>query len=192
MTWWLRKYIAAVKCYDSSDESSNESSGEVSDDEPDAVSDTEKDDKVKKADNYKHRSGIRKDLDPLYTLDEIFEDMTTEILKHNFSQFLTHLNGRALNMATMCSGTESPVIALSQVGLGKSYPNKYSLVLPDRNIALKRLNIEKDLHINHIFSAEIVPFKQAYLQTNFNPDVIFRNITELSKPWHDESKPREA
>lgn len=31
----------------------------------------------------------------------------------------------------------------------------------------------------HLFSAEIVPFKQAYIERNFHPRVIFRDVTEL-------------
>jgi hypothetical protein len=34
--------------------------------------------------------------------------------------------------------------------------------------------------INHLFSAEIVPFKQAYIERNFQPPIIFRDIRELS------------
>lgn len=32
-----------------------------------------------------------------------------------------------------------------------------------------------------MFSAEIVPFKQAYIERNFHPSIIFRDIRELIK-----------
>jgi hypothetical protein len=32
-----------------------------------------------------------------------------------------------------------------------------------------------------MFSAEIVPYKQHYIQTNFEPPVLFADITELTK-----------
>jgi hypothetical protein len=35
---------------------------------------------------------------------------------------------------------------------------------------------------DHLFSAEIVPFKQAYIERNFAPPIIFRDIKELSIP----------
>lgn len=35
------------------------------------------------------------------------------------------------------------------------------------------------LNIDHIFSAEIVPYKQAYIERNFHPKIIFRDVREL-------------
>ena len=31
----------------------------------------------------------------------------------------------------------------------------------------------------HLFSAEIVPFKQAYIERNFHPRYLFRDVAEL-------------
>jgi hypothetical protein len=33
--------------------------------------------------------------------------------------------------------------------------------------------------MEHIFSAEIEPFKQAYIERNFSPPILFRDVTEL-------------
>lgn len=33
--------------------------------------------------------------------------------------------------------------------------------------------------MHHLFSAEIEPFKQSYIQRNFNPDILFRDVSEL-------------
>lgn len=41
------------------------------------------------------------------------------------------------------------------------------------------------LQVKHEFSAEIVPFKQAYIERNFKPNILFRDIRELSD--HDEA-----
>lgn len=38
-----------------------------------------------------------------------------------------------------------------------------------------------DLRISHLFSCEIVPFKQAYIERNFRPPIIFRDILELGR-----------
>ena len=35
------------------------------------------------------------------------------------------------------------------------------------------------LDYDHVFSAEIVPYKQAYIERNFSPPLIFRDIREL-------------
>ncbi len=140
-----------------------------------------------KADSWAHKMGLAQDLKPMHRIAEIFDDMTERAIKrmeklHNpknqklkeltnydssdkntLVDLIRHLNGRKLRMATMCSGTESPVLALEQV----------SNALRDRG-----LNFE----IDHQFSAEIVPYKQAYIERNFSPPIIFRDIKELSIP----------
>lgn len=37
----------------------------------------------------------------------------------------------------------------------------------------------QQLRISHAFSCEIVPFKQSYIERNFRPPILFRDITEL-------------
>jgi len=37
----------------------------------------------------------------------------------------------------------------------------------------------KELKIDHLFSAEIEPFKQAYIERNFSPPRLFRDVTTL-------------
>jgi site-specific DNA-cytosine methylase len=72
----------------------------------------------------------------------------------------THL-GRPLRVATMCSGTESPLLALDM--MCKS--------------VMKQNGVKLD--IDHVFSCEIEPFKQAYIERNFQPPILFRDIREL-------------
>jgi len=36
-----------------------------------------------------------------------------------------------------------------------------------------------NLKVEYIFSAEIEAFKQAYIERNFHPNLLFRDITEL-------------
>lgn len=38
-----------------------------------------------------------------------------------------------------------------------------------------------DLSINHCFSVEIVPRKQAYIERNFHPKYLFRDIREIGE-----------
>lgn len=60
-------------------------------------------------------------------------------------------------------GTESPILALGMI-----------------TKALKAQHGET-LSIDHVFSCEIEPFKQAYIERNFAPPILFRDVTELGK-----------
>jgi hypothetical protein len=33
--------------------------------------------------------------------------------------------------------------------------------------------------VEHVFSCEIEPFKQAYIERNFSPPILFRDVCEL-------------
>lgn len=111
-----------------------------------------------------------KDLDvsqaPMSDLDEIFQDMTAKALRLGFDKAVKHLKSRRLRVATMCSGTESPLLALEMIR--KSLPSN-------------------DFQVEHLFSAELVPFKQAYIERNFDPPTIFRDITELNNALKEEN-----
>lgn len=37
------------------------------------------------------------------------------------------------------------------------------------------------LSFDHVFSCEIEPFKQAYIERNFSPPILFRDVTELGR-----------
>ena len=47
-------------------------------------------------------------------------------------------------------------------------------------IDLKKLGVEQ-FSFRHLFSAEIVEFKQAYIERNFRPPLLFRDAIELHK-----------
>jgi site-specific DNA-cytosine methylase len=48
---------------------------------------------------------------------------------------------------------------------------------------MSRLNwdVHRVLEIEHIFSCEVEPFKQAYIERNIHPPVLFRDIRELGR-----------
>lgn len=92
---------------------------------------------------------------------------------------------RTIRVATMCSGTESPILALDM--LQKSihefvtdhaddYQTKYNINIRDNDDVSGSGSI---LRLEHVFSCEIEPFKQAYIERNFSPPVLFRDIREL-------------
>lgn len=47
----------------------------------------------------------------------------------------------------------------------------------------KAIKFQHDLTLSfeHVFSCEIEPFKQAYIERNFSPPVLFRDVTELGR-----------
>ena len=98
-------------------------------------------------------------LAPLSTMPEIFRD----IVRRNpeLRNAAEAFKGRKFRVATMCSGTESPLLALQLIGE-----------------AMKDI-LEVDLEVDHVFSCEIEPFKQAYIERNFHPPILFRDVTEL-------------
>lgn len=97
---------------------------------------------------------------PISDIEEIFADMVDRIPA--IVDLARKLKGRELRVATMCSGTESPLLALRLIS---------------RAISLK--HPELSLEIDHVFSAEIEPYKQAYIERNFSPPLLFRDVTEL-------------
>lgn len=90
-----------------------------------------------KTNKYTYRVGIDENLQPLYKIEEIFEDMTARACKLGFKKVVNHLKNRKLRVATMCSGTESPILALRLVSDGEVCPPKCSA------ITLTNLSAEK-------------------------------------------------
>ena len=94
-------------------------------------------------------------------LDDIFDDMTNKALRLGLKGALNSLTGRTIRIATLCSGTESPLLAMEMVA-----------------DALKTRGLI-GFDVEHVFSAEIVPHKQAYIERNFAPPLLFRDVCEL-------------
>lgn len=99
------------------------------------------------------------DLPPIHDIPSIFSDLVERVPE--IKAVAERLQGRKLRVATMCSGTESPLLALELIR---------------RSIAGHHgLNME----FEHVFSCEIEPFKQAYIERNFKPPLLFRDVCEL-------------
>jgi hypothetical protein len=99
------------------------------------------------------------DLPPIHEIPVIFDDLVSRIPE--IKDVAGHVAGRKLRVATMCSGTESPLLALELI---------QKSVLEQHGI---------NLDIEHVFSCEIEPFKQAYIERNFHPPILFRDVCEL-------------
>lgn len=70
-------------------------------------------------DVYKCRSGIALDKPPLATISEMFVNMTKEARKLGLDDALKAMDNRPLRVATMCSGTESPILAGNMIKQSK-------------------------------------------------------------------------
>ncbi|WWD22469.1 hypothetical protein CI109_106962 [Kwoniella shandongensis] len=105
--------------------------------------------------------GMSEDLPPMNDIETMFDHLVSRV--PDIVQLVKKLNGRKLRVATMCSGTESPLLALNMVA--KAIKAQHGLPLA----------------FDHVFSCEIEPFKQAYIERNFAPPILFRDVTELGK-----------
>lgn len=64
------------------------------------------------------RRYLDSDLPPLHRLADIFTDIASKALELGFKDVLFRLGGRPLRVATMCSGTEAPLLALELIQTG--------------------------------------------------------------------------
>lgn len=110
----------------------------------------------------KNASSESSGLPPIHDIAAIFSDMVANTPE--MKSVAKHLRGRSLRVATMCSGTESPLLALEMIR--RSIEAQYGV----------------NLGIDHVFSCEIEPFKQAYIERNFQPPILFRDVCELGGP----------
>ena len=102
--------------------------------------------------------GIDSGLPPLHEGLEIFEDLLRNLNAHE------NVLGReplSINVATVCSGTDSPIFALNLMQEAA------------RNLG------QDFIHFSHKFACELEAFKQAFIRRNVDPPLIFRNVLEL-------------
>jgi len=102
-------------------------------------------------------------LPPISRLPDIFLDIVSRLSE--VKALAEHIKGRKLRVATMCSGTESPLLAL----------NLISRAMTEK--------LGTTIEVEHVFSCEIVPFKQAYIERNFQPPLLFRDVCELGDDY---------
>jgi hypothetical protein len=121
--------------------------------------------------------GIDLSLPPLSNIEECMLDMTHKAIQLGLDEAVYGLDGRLIKVATMCSGTESPLLALQEISEGQSlhYPSCASLIY---STALKKEK-QPPIRYQHEFSAEIEGFKQAFIERNFHPPILFRDVREF-------------
>lgn len=146
----------------SSDDESSESSG-PDDVVPELLPASRQKSQAKLKATPKQGKGIDLSLPPLDNISEIVADMATRAVELGLGDVLQKLDGRPINVATMCSGTESPLLVLQML---------------DEALRAKGMG---SLPVKHHFSAEIDATKQAYIERNFRPRILFRDVRELGE-----------
>ncbi|KAF8338028.1 uncharacterized protein EI90DRAFT_3279585 [Cantharellus anzutake] len=109
------------------------------------------------------KSPLASQLPPISSIPDMFRDIVARLPE--LTAFAKKIEGRPLRVATMCSGTESPLLALGLIS---------RFLKEDQRV---------NLQIEHVFSCEIEPFKQAYIERNFNPPILFRDVCELGEEY---------
>ncbi|KAH0843554.1 hypothetical protein FOPE_08425 [Fonsecaea pedrosoi] len=99
---------------------------------------------------------------PLSDIYRIFDLITERAVSEGLLDACKPFGDGGFRVLTMCSGTESPFVAMDLV----------------RKSLTSRGDGDK-FKYQHLGSAEIEPFKQAFIERNFSPPVIFRDVTEF-------------
>jgi site-specific DNA-cytosine methylase len=105
--------------------------------------------------------GIDFKLPPINNIEDAFVDLAAKAIELGLDNVLEKLNGRQINVATMCSGTESPLLAFEMLSK-----------------ALEQAG-QPPLNVHQKFAAEIEVFKQAFIERNQSPEIIFRDVREF-------------
>ncbi|EXJ95206.1 hypothetical protein A1O1_00325 [Capronia coronata CBS 617.96] len=116
---------------------------------------------------YYTHNGLDNSKPPMSDINDIFRSLAQTGLKHGLKEAIEPFMNQNMRLFTMCSGTESPIIAMDLI-----------------QKALKRDGVD-NFNYQHLGSAEIEPQKQAFIERNFRPPVIFRDVTEFNAYAHD-------
>ncbi|KAH3990038.1 hypothetical protein HBI26_002010 [Parastagonospora nodorum] len=115
----------------------------------------------KKASGASEGKGIDFSLPPIDSVEDAFADMAAKALELGLDNALRELEGHQIKVATMCSGTESPLLAFEL----------FSKALEQSG--------HSSLRVHQKFAAEIEVFKQAFIERNQAPEIIFRDVREF-------------
>nr|KAK5436053.1 hypothetical protein LTR18_009632 [Exophiala xenobiotica] len=127
---------------------------------------------------YESYVGLDSTEPPLHDIHEIFVHIAQKAKKKGIADACHPFKDVDLRLFTLCSGTDAPVVAMTLI-----------------KQALKLLDV-KGFNFQHVGSCEIEPQKQAFIERNFKPPVLFRDVTEFTthskNPSDDSFLPRTA
>lgn len=66
------------------------------------------------------KRGLDQSLPPIHKIEDIFDDLVSKAESHGFEKFIKRIGDRKLRVATMCSGTEAPLLALDMIAESKA------------------------------------------------------------------------
>jgi len=99
---------------------------------------------------------------PIADVTEMFSDMVNKVAQG--PKRAGFKRTYEIGVATVCSGTDAPIFALHLI-------EKAALAL----------NLGPTVKVNHLYSCEIEPFKQAFIRRNVPSSVtIFRDVVEMA------------
>ena len=123
-------------------------------------------------------TGLDTSLAPMSNLKDIYRDLVVRSLRGGLDDVVERLGGNVIKVATLCSGTESPLLAMQMLAEGACHFMQFMEHLLTFS-ALRENDPEHPLRYQHLFSCEIEPSKQAYIQRNFFPPCLFRDVNDL-------------
>ncbi|KAI1425705.1 hypothetical protein F5Y12DRAFT_355805 [Xylaria sp. FL1777] len=106
--------------------------------------------------------GLKLDLPPITNVHQAFKDMLSKRRSEIIA--VADKKGFELRVGTICSGTEAPIFALKLI----------------KDISQLVTNGRKFIELNHLFSVENEPFKQAYISRNAPGSIIFRDVVDFA------------
>jgi hypothetical protein len=115
----------------------------------------------KKSSNAGEGKGIDFNLPPIDSVEDAFADIAAKAMELGLDDALEKLKGRRINVATMCSGTESPLLAFDLLSKALVQAGQQPLIVHQK------------------FAVEIEVFKQAFIERNQSPEIIFRDVREF-------------
>lgn len=132
---------------------------------------------TKRDSDYSDANGLQRWLTPIDNVEDAFRHMVENANKEiGFDDVITRAGGGAggggggvkVRVGTMCSGTEAPVFAMQMIvdAMNSLRPGEEGGRL---------------LEFEHVFSAEIVPWKQAWCLRNVDATV-FRDVQDMGHP----------
>ena len=122
--------------------------------------------------------GINLNERPIHQPSDISDDLVARAYDAEFEKSIDSLLDKTVTFGTLCSGTESPLLGMQLFATCKLSCQGVSdpcLLLQ----ALKKI-FGRDLKFEQRFSCEIEPYKQAYIERNFRPPILFRDIVEVA------------
>lgn len=117
--------------------------------------------------------------EPIVSINDMFKQLAKNCMKIGLREVLDYLGSRALDIGTMCSGSEAPILGITQIAEGKQANHRLSCYTDLTILLVLRADYGRQLRFKQPFAAEIHPAKAAFIERNGPAEVIFRDIVEI-------------